>query len=187
MSVDPNSEAVEQPTTPLRKLPYTSKKFEAGGHTYFVEDNLSIERYKHFQKMEIELGFTGRFSKFIESIKEAYEHLNNSKIADASVLLMKILEGAIAIDEKTPIALWVATLFINRSDEDRTAWNQALAETKLNDWADIETDFFLIIALSRVESFNKNLKEISDLIQTVGSLREKMREHIEDSGSNYPI
>jgi len=151
---------------------------------YFVEDKLSIERYKAFQRMEIELAFTGSFSKFVGNIREAYDLLNQSKLADASVLLMNILEGSILMQEKKGLALWVATLFINRTDEDRTIWNQPMAEEKLNHWADIESGFFLVIALSQVRDFSKNLEEIAELVESVRSVRDRMTNEMDQ---DYPF
>lgn len=162
--------------TALRSFEATTKSFVAGGHTYYVEDGLSIERYKHFQRLEIELGFSLSFSDLFHKLKEAYEKQNQSKFADVSVLLYNLLEGSVAISEKKPVALYVATLFINRSDEDRTVWNKALADSKLNDWRDIEANFFLITALSKVNGFKQSIREISQMIETVGVVKERADE-----------
>lgn len=173
MSVDPNSEAVE-PTTPLISLPPTTKKFTAGGHTYFVEDSLSLERYKAFQRMELELGYGLSFSSLHEKISTAYGLLNENKLADAAVLLYSVMEGAVNLSEKKPIGLWVSTLFVNRSDEDRTTWSKTIAEEKLEHWKDIEANFFLIVALSKVSNFTNSLREISKVLETVGGLKDQM-------------
>lgn len=169
-----------KPTNPLISLPNNTRQFQASGHTYFVEDALSIERYKAFQRMEIELGYTLSFSDLANKIKKAYDLHNDSKFADAAVLLWNIMEGAAAISEKKPISLYVATLFINRSDEDRTVWSKTLAEEKLKDWSNIEVNFFLIVALSKVRGFSQSLQEISEMMETVGSLKNQMTENLSD-------
>lgn len=160
----------------LRSFEANTKVFHAGGHTYHVEDNLSIERYKHFQRLEIELGFSLSFSDLFGKLREAYEKQNNQKFADVSVLLYNLLEGSVQISEKKPVALYVATLFINRSDEDRTVWSKVIADQKLEDWRDIDANFFLITALSRVNGFRETIREISQMIETVGVIKDKADE-----------
>jgi len=172
MLIDSNSET-PGPTNPLKSLPYTQKVFEANGSTYYVEDNLSIARYKFFQQFEIELGYGMTFSDLSGKIQNAYNLANESKLADVAVLLHSMLEGLVFIGEKRPVALYVATLFINKSDEDRTKWNQTLAKEKIKDWEEsgIDVNFFLITALNRVGSFAETLKEVSQLIERVGPVK----------------
>lgn len=171
---------VVSPSNPLRVIPDNAKEFQANGHNYYVEDRLSIERYKNFQRMEIELGYGIRFSELADKIRQAYDLLNERKDADAAVLLYTIMEGSVEIGEKRSISLYVATLFINRADEDRNVWNTTLAEEKLKDWSNIDVNFFLIVALSKVRNFSNSFKEISQLMESVGSLKSKMTESIFD-------
>lgn len=175
------SESLEEEiaSSPLRVIPFTQRTFKAGGHTYFVEEALSIERYKHFQRMEIELGFSMKFSEMIAKMHKAYNLANESKLADVSVLLHGILEGATFIGEKKPIALYVATLFINKSDEDRGTWSQTLAEEKLADWngrdgeKGIDINFFLAVALSKVENFDRIWIELSETLDRLDPIKGK--------------
>ncbi|CAG5001958.1 hypothetical protein DYBT9275_02775 [Dyadobacter sp. CECT 9275] len=177
MSVDTANENTE-PVAGLIQIPHTAKSFEAGGHTYHVEDSLSIERYKAFQRMEIELGYGYNFSALTDKLQLAYQYQNERKFADVSVILYQLIEGAVAISEKKPTALYVATLFINRSDEDRTVWSRTIAEEKLKDWNNIDANFFLIVALSRVRNFGKSLNEISQLLESVGAINKTIADDL---------
>ena len=175
----------EQPKRQLRSLPANTKSFQAGGHTYYVEDDLSVERYQVFQKMEIELGYGLKFSELFQKIKEAFEKNDQGHHGQVAVILYQLMEGIAYISEKRPIALWVATLFINRSDEDRSVWNKTLAEEKLKDWGHghsdteqgIEVTFFLIVSLGAVRSFAESWSQTLELLEKVGPLNpEKMTE-----------
>lgn len=181
LTTDDQNDLDQLPSNPLRKIPYAQKMFSAGGHTYYVEDALSIERYKAFQKMEIELGFSMKFSELAGKMRNAYDMANQLKLADTAVLIHSMLESATFIAEKKPIALYVATLFINRSDEDRTSWNLTLAEEKLKDWngnereGGIEAGFFLAVALSKVENFDKTWIELSEILDRLNLGKEDER------------
>lgn len=184
MSVDTNSvgdsSEDERVTRPIIYLPENTSKFEAGGKTYFVESDLTIGRYKHFQKMEIELGFNLNFSSLVESISSAYTAINERRDADAAVTLMKVLERSVTIAEKKPISEYVATLFVNTADEDRSEWDLKKADLKLEDWKNIDAGFFLGVCLARMRNASKRYSEIADLIESVNETRERARKVIED-------
>lgn len=168
------------PAAALIEIPYNSKKFEANGHTYYVEDSLSIERYKAFQKMEIELGMTYNFSVLVDKLKTAFELQNKQKFAEVSVLIYQLMEGAVLINEKTPTAMYVTTLFVNRSDENRTTWSKSLAEEKFKDWENINANFFLVLALHKLQNFKSAISKISELMQTVGQVEHVMEDPMKD-------
>lgn len=168
---DSQENAVE---TPIIQLPANTRFFEAGGNKYQVEDSITVGRYKHYQLLEVQLGFTVSMSDLVDMMKSAYGALNDRRDADAAVLLKQMLEGVTFIVEKKPIALYVATLFINRPDEDRSFWSQDLAEQKINDWKDIDPNFFLGLALGQVRRFPEKYREIAEMLQRVSEVKEKI-------------
>lgn len=155
----------ERQNKELIVIPATAKEFHAGEIYFRVEDTLSVSRYKEFERLSIELGFGLGFGTLFGKIRTGYDLMNTGKLADAAVNQYNILEGLTLLDEKKPIALYVATLFINTADEDRTKWTIASAEQKLKVWNDARLDvtFFLIVALSRVEGFSEAYKNVSPL------------------------
>lgn len=183
MSLDPNSVGDSPEDEPvksnIRTLPDNASKFEANGKMYFIEDDIALGRYKHFNKMEIELGFNVNFSSLVESISSAYTAINEMRPADAAVILMKILERSVSIAEKKPISEYVATLFINTPDEDPSEWSLPKAEQKLEDWKGIDAGFFLGVCLARMRNAGKRYNEIADLIESVNETRAKARKVIE--------
>ena len=174
-----NTEQGAELNNQLRQLPFNTKEFEACGYRWYVEESLSINRYKSFQKMEIELGFTVNFSKLFERVQSAFFLLNERKDAEAAVVLHSIMEGVSSVSEKKSISLYVATLFINRADENRGEWSESIAKEKLNIWgeANIEAGFFLVVALNRVQNFNQHLKEVAAMMEKLETIKELTTEN----------
>ncbi len=169
-----DSQSDEQPNEQVIQLPANAKSFEAAGIRYYVETSLSIGRYKHYQRMEQELGFNVNFSGLVSKMVSAYNALNERRDADAAVLMKEMLEGTTFLKEKTPIALYVATLFINRSDENRAEWSQTIAEEKLEHWKHIDSNFFLAVALGRVNNFAEAYRTVATMLEKVGEIKEKV-------------
>lgn len=170
-----NDSPINEVKSPLPQ----AKSFEAGGVKYFITDNISVGRYQAYQKMEMELGFTLSFNRIVDNLLTAYNALNERRDADAAVALKQLLEGVTLIKEKKPIALYVATLFINTSEEDLAKWDLPMAETKIDHWKDIDSNFFLGKALSFVRQFPEKYNEIAQIMARVSDVRERI-EHIED-------
>lgn len=169
-----DSSTVDEPVNAVVQLPFSTKSFEAAGHKYYVESTLSIGRYKHYQRMEVELGFNVNFSGLVDKIKGAYNAMNERRDADASVLLKETLEGSTFLIKKIPISLYVATLFVNRADEDRSDWSTTIAEEKIEHWKNIDANFFLTVALGQLRNFPEKLQEITNLLQNVSQVRQKV-------------
>jgi hypothetical protein len=172
-----DSQVGEVVETPIIQLPDKTRFFEAGGCKYQVEEEITVGRYKHYQQMEVQLGFTVSFSSLVDMMKGAYSALNERRDADAAVLIKQMLEGATLIVEKKPIALYVATLFINRPDENRAEWSQALAEEKIKHWENIDANFFLGSALAWVRRFPEKYKEIAQMLQKVSQVKSQMESY----------
>lgn len=170
----------DSPVNELIDLPAGTKSFDAGGVRYSVIDDISVGRYKSYQKMEMELGFTLSFSRIVDGLLIAYNALNERRDADAAVSIKQLLEGVTLIKEKKPIALYVATLFINRPGEDLSEWSITLAEEKLEHWKNINANFFLGSALSLVRSFPERYNEIARIMTRVSDVKERMETLIED-------
>jgi len=176
-----NTDGVEDsPANSIIDLKPDTRVFDTPGGKYYVTDQITVGRYQHYQKMEIQLGFTLRFSMIVDGLLSAFNALNDRRDADAAVSIKQLLEGVTLLQEKKPIAMYVATLFINKADENLTEWSEALAESKMNDWIGINSAFFLAAALSLVRNFPQKYSEIANLMANVSQVREKM-ENIMDS------
>lgn len=186
MSGDINSENPEPVVkNELTILPVNTREFEANGKKYYVEDDLSITRYKAFQRYELELGISLNFEQLVNQLHDCFRLLNEQEWAQTAVLIYKLIEGTVPLGEKKPYALYVAALFINSADEKRDEWNETQAKEKLDDWKDIGVNFFLGLALSKCRGFKENILKTSQMLEelTVGKISlEKMErtEHLND-------
>lgn len=191
MSVDPNgvdNSAESEITNPIIFLPDGTKSFEAGGHKYFVENNITLARYKKYQRMEIEMGFNLNFSGLVDGLMTAYNSLNERRDADAAVAIKELLDGVRLFNEdRANVASYVATLFINRADEDRAEWSKTLADEKLEHWKNIDANFFLSWALVLVREFPKKYREIAAMLTRVGEIKSKISPVDDSETDKYNI
>lgn len=180
MSVDPNSVA-NSPVNEVVVIPPGATKFDANGKTYYLQTTLSMGRYQSFKKMEMELGFNLNFKTLADKLIAAYSAANDNRFADTVVALKQTMDGIALFNEnRYGIAQYVSTLFINTLEEDKSKWDKALAESKLQDWENIDSAFFLSFALAQVRSFPEKLEEITRMIQKAGDVKVRMEEFIED-------
>jgi len=180
MSVDTNSVG-DSPVNEVVVIPTGATKFEANGKTYYLQTTLSMGRYQHFKRMEVEMGFNLNFRTIADKLIGAYNAANDSRFADTVVALKQTLDGITLFNEnRYGIAQYVSTLFINTLEEDKSKWDKALAESKLKDWENIDSGFFLSFALAQVRSFPEKLEEITRMIQKAGDVKVKMEEFTED-------
>lgn len=176
-----NTDGLENsPVDPLITLKPETRMFETPGGTYYVNDDISVGRYQHYGRLEIQLGFNLRYSTIVDNLLTAYNALNERRDADAAVAVKNILEGVTLAQDRKPIALYVATLIINKSGEDLSEWSEALANEKINDWKGINSSFFFGLALALVRGFPERYNKIANLMQSVGQVSQKMEGLTED-------
>lgn len=176
-----NTDGLENsPVNEIINLKPDTKSFETPGGTYYVNEDITVGRYQHYQKMEIQLGFSLRFSGIVEGLLTSFNALNERRDADAAVAIKQLLEGVTLIQEKKPIAMYVATLFVNKSGENLSEWSEALANEKIKDWTNINTGFFLGLALALVRGFPEKYNKIAELMSRVSQTSQKMEDVIED-------
>ncbi len=151
--------------------------FEANGNKYYVSKSLTVERYKAYQKMQIEVGFGIGFAGVVNVLKKAYEQLNKQQFADAAVTLHNTLNSIAGLDEREHPVLVLCALFINRENEDLTKVDDSVLLAKIEDWkaSGIPMDFFLGYAQHLVQDYQKLLselggKEIPDLLKELALL-----------------
>lgn len=148
--------------TNLKKLDLQGgiSSFEANGKTYHIESTMSIERYTLFQQYELELSYNLSFKQLFETFKKVYELLNQSKPADASVLIYNTMQGFAKLEQKEPYVMKYCALFINEEAEDRRVITEDMITAKINDWQKegIAFESFLQLAIFSIPSFIENWK-----------------------------
>lgn len=147
----------------LKTIDPKEKSFTANGVEYFIEQSLSFDRYKMYQKLQIECGFDVSFYGMATSLNDLYDLQNQGKLADAAILTHNLRTGIANIDKRNIPVLEMCSLFVNTKDEDRTIINQDMVDKKIENWRveGIAIDYFFTLAISTIQNYMKIYNEIS--------------------------
>jgi hypothetical protein len=136
--------------TTLKNIAPDANSFEANGHKYIIHPSLGIERFRHFERLQVIAGFGADYATLYKRVAGAYDQINKMRVGDASVQMNAILEGSKRpIEGRQHPLLLICTLFIAREGDDLTAWNEAEATERINDWAEAGYDvgdFFALVS-----------------------------------------
>lgn len=153
------------PITKLKRLDLSKDSFEANGKTYFIESGLSISRYKDYQILEKEAGFSMDFKGMFGELRAIYDLLNGVKFVEASVKLDNLMTGVSRLQEKEPLLLKMCALFINTADEDRRTITADQISRKVDDWAqEYDVRDFFHLALNTINGFTDIYSGVSQHI-----------------------
>lgn len=156
-------------TTPLEPMDILKKgEFTANNRLYFLEPQISLERFKAAQKLELEITFSMTFKKHYKHLEGLYDSLNNMKLVDASVQLRDLMESMKRLDDMNdihPIMKYCA-LILNTKDEDRRWIDEKEMNVKIKDWEmeGIPISSFFAVVLHSVAGYLEIYKEISQSI-----------------------
>lgn len=160
--MDQQQDLNELPKWPeLIDLPDDVREFTANGKVYRVYSSVSIDRWEHYELLQVEAGLGRTFQQFVDTLREGLRLCNEVAtgkpvFADLTVLLRDTLVGVTLIDEgRRPAILKMCALFINREGEDIRFIDEGLMESKINDWrqAGISLRFFFRFALRSIPGF----------------------------------
>lgn len=145
----------------LKTLSSATKSFEANGKKYTVSEKISVERFIQYEKLVPELTFGLSFEQIYSNLRKAFELLNKQKFADSSVVIHNIMNGISSIEDEKRAhpALLMASLVINRQDEDVRVYDEFIALDKINDWQLEGLDMlgFFDLSLSSIQGFKTTL------------------------------
>lgn len=143
------------------------------GTEYIVYPSLSTKRFEVFEVMQVELEHSVSLSGFRTEVVESYNLLNQMKFADGCTRLHNVIAGSERILNKQPHPiLLMCALFICPKDEDQGVWSEAEAQTKIEDWANIDVAFFLasarLLAARFMGGFVTDSRIFSEVDETSG-------------------
>lgn len=146
----------------LKTIDPTTGSFEANGKKYFIESSMSIERYRKFEEIEIELGFGRSFADVFDHVRAAMDDINKHKQGDAYVRLYNIINGAQLLKNKQPSVFRACALFINEENENRSIINDDMINKKIADWQAEGFDYqpFFTIAISSLSGFKERYQKL---------------------------
>lgn len=150
----------------LKKLDPSLKNFMANGVEYFIETEISFDRWRKYGRFQIMLGYSIDFEKLFKDLEETFSLLNKPlpEPAAAGVKIRDIMKGVIDMEkQENPVTLEMCALFINRKDEDRRFISADLIKEKIKDWEQegYEIGGFFQLALSTIPGFLPAYKSIS--------------------------
>lgn len=161
-------ETKEENKNKLKKLTISDTSFEANGKKYFIEPEISPERFAKMEELQIELGFGVSYKKMFEAWSDQKEYLNNLNFVDAAVQADNMMNGIAGIEDRRHTILQYCACFINTEDEDRRRFDEKIVAQKIADWEEEGFDYlsFFNLAVNMVSGLKRNyLKFIQDISQ----------------------
>ena len=139
-------------------------EFEANGKIYFLEPQISIERFRKMNEFEIELSFATTFKKHYAGLNELRAIMNEARFVDGAVKLNDIMLGMHKILDNSnhhPILKYCA-LILNTDQEDRRAYDEKVMNDKIKDWQEegVPIMSFFSVALHTVSGLHPSLKDV---------------------------
>jgi hypothetical protein len=166
----------------LKRINFESKEFVgASGMKYVIElESLSVGRYEIYERLSLALAFGTDFIKTVfQTFKKIYDLATTGdstlgalhKITETCHGQMLKLKDVNDNGQKDEFLF--CTLFIDAGDEDRSAWDPALAEAKIKDWREYDVrDFFLLYRLG-IECYANALDHTNDLRELPKKIQKK--------------
>ena len=140
----------------LKTLDKGAKEFTANGREYRIYPNMSFDRWRDMQKMEVELSFGVGMAQMVEKLQEQKKSLNKLDFVDASLINRDLILGVASLnDNRWPAVLRICTLFVNYKGEDITKIDEQTIAEKINDWKVEGYDMgsFFQLALGAIPGF----------------------------------
>jgi hypothetical protein len=160
----------------LKEIDLNDLKFTANGKEYFVEPQVSAERFAMMQELEIELGFGIKYKTLFDGLGEAYKLLNDGRNADAAVHIHQLQEGIAGLETRDYVIMQYCACFINTMDEDRRVYDEKIMLEKIEDWnkEGITYQSFFPLAINMVNGLKENY-----LLYTEDTLKTTTKEESE--------
>lgn len=146
-----------------KQLNYEDSQFIANGKTYFVKNSLSVERFRWFEKYQVDFGFGRSYKSIHESLKKSIEFANKGKGLEAWNLVFNLMNAVgEGLEKRTNNAMMICALFIVTEEEDLTKWDEQEQQKKIEDWnaEGYDVNSFFRLAANLVEGFIEDLEEI---------------------------
>ncbi len=149
--------------------------FIANDVEYFLEPQVSVERFRKMTEFEIEVSYATTFKRMYAGLNELRQVLNEARFVDAAVKLRDIQEGMQrATDPRNhhPIMKYCA-LVLNTHEEDRRAYDEKIMDEKIKNWEEegIPIQCFFDVVLSLVSGLPGSLRDA--ILNTSANQKEK--------------
>jgi hypothetical protein len=146
----------------LKQIPNNGAPFMANGKQYFVEENLSIDRWIYMNELTIQLGFGVEYQEMQQNWFNVIDMAEKQKFASIVILAHNQVNGVSKIYEREPMILKFCALFMNTADEDRGTITEDVISRKIEDWKKEGwgIDGFLEFSLLKVKGLAENFRNV---------------------------
>lgn len=147
----------------LKRIDFENPVIHANGKDYKVIKEISINRFRELEKMEVEFYYGFSMQDMFTNLTAIFGDLNKSKIGDAAVKIYRLMEGvADKIDKRENVMLRMVGLFLVTEGEDLTSYSEELANEKIADWSKegYAIDDFFTLAANLVPGFIQDYEKI---------------------------
>jgi hypothetical protein len=165
----------------LKQLDLNASEFEAKGIKNYVKSSLSVERYRIFEKLQVEFGYGRSFEDFHKQLEKSVELANKGKSLEAWNIVFNLKDGVgKSLEKSAHPAMLICSLFIVWEDEDLTTWDEQKAEEKIKTWNDEGFDmngFFRLAAnlvsgyIEILESIFQNTSKLEKELESLNALK----------------
>jgi hypothetical protein len=158
----------------LKQIDFSTSHFEAKGVTYHVKPSLSVERYRWFEKLQLDFGFGHTFKELYDMLQKAVDLANKGKGLESWNIVFNIKESVGKnLDNRAHTSMYICSLFIVTEEEDLTKWDEQEADQKIKNWNDegYDVNCFFRLAANLVNGYITALDEI---FQPISELAAKM-------------
>lgn len=153
-----------------RELPPDTTQFEANGVIYTLDENMTLARYRLFERYRMEVGFGVTVGSMFNDINAVLQFLERGfqgelVVGQAMNKLHNLLFGMKNGDEKYPPAVWMCSLFFNAPGEDVRQFDEQVMIEKIKNWeeAGIPARFFIYKACSMIADYSRIYEETTRL------------------------
>jgi len=164
--------------TNLKQIDFEKSEFQANGKTYFVKQSLSVERYRWFEKYQVDFGFGRTYQSISDALKKAVELGNKGKGIEAWNIVLNLIRAVgEGLDKRTNNAMMLCALFIVTEDEDLTKWDEQDQAKKIEDWniEGYDVNSFFQLAANLVKGFIEDLEEILSDTSEITKVMEQLK------------
>ena len=169
----------------LKKLDLSQSSFEANGLTYYIKDTLSVERYRWFEKYQVTFGFAREFKQIYDMLNKSVDLANKGKGLEAWNIIFNLKEeiGKNNLDNRMHNGMFICALFIVEDGEDLTAWDEQLANKKIENWnkEGYDVNSFFQLAANLVTGYIDILDSIFQSTSEIAAQMEQVASQFKDT------
>jgi len=127
----------------MEKIKLENGSFTLGGKTWYVSDDISVNRLPELEKQLAHFINGVDIDKQQVILTEIYNDMNSMKFVDGGHKLVNLLNATNL--KKAGMhhpKLLIATMYINEHKEDTSKWSLDIANEKIKAWGDGNVSFF---------------------------------------------